>query len=101
MLVYGNNVSNTVCTDNNIGLILNLFQLLSIDTNLFKNITPAYWLSMKNGFNKVQKNISRKETANIKFHSISNKTFSLYKKIFITLQYFRDILGIFFKYKFL
>ena len=56
---------------------------------------------MKNGFNEVKKNISKKETANIKFHSISNKTFSLYKSIFITLQYFRDILGIFFKYKFL
>ena len=60
---------------------------------------------MKTGFNKVQKNISREETANIKnFTGQPTKQFfelvDFIKKIFITLQYSRDILGIFLKQKF-
>ena len=53
-----------LCTDNNVVLLLNFFQLPNIDKNLFKTFLSSV-LSMKNGFTKVQKNISREETVNI------------------------------------
>ena len=62
---------------------------------------------MKSIFNKVQKNISRQETAcqYWKFHRITHKTilctFWLHENIFITLQCSGDILGIFLKKKFM
>ena len=59
---------------------------------------------MYNGFNKVQENIAREETANItnfNFQFSNNfLNFLTPKNIFLTLQYSEDIVGIFLKQKF-
>ena len=60
---------------------------------------------MQNGFNKVQKNIAREQTANIKISLDDQENnflnFLTSKNIFINLQYSKDVLGIFLKQIFL
>ena len=51
-----------LCIDNNIALN---FPATKHRYELFQNVTLISLLSMKNGFNKVQKNISKEQTANI------------------------------------
>ena len=55
-----------LCVDNNIVLILIFFSAVKHRYEAFQKITLRALLSVKNGFNKVQQNISREETANIK-----------------------------------
>ena len=55
-----------LCIDNDMVLILVFFPAAKHRYELFQNCTLGSLLSMKNGFNEVQKNISREETANIK-----------------------------------
>ena len=52
--------------DNNAALILFFFRTAKHRYEPFQNITLSSLLSMKNDFNKVQENISREGTANIK-----------------------------------
>ena len=53
-----------LCIDNNARLFLNLTAKHRYEP--FQNITLSSLLSMKNSFNKVQKNISREKTASSK-----------------------------------
>ena len=54
-----------LCIDNNVALII-IFLAAKRRYEPFQDITLSSLFSMKNGSNKVQKNISREDTANIK-----------------------------------
>ena len=79
-------------------LILNFYQLSSIDTNLFKTLIEKRFQYSS------EKHFERGEWQYENFHRITHKTifwtFWLHKNIFITLQYSGNILGIFLKQKF-
>ena len=54
-----------LCIDNNVALII-IFLAAKRRYEPFQDILLSSLFSMKNGSNKVQKNISREDTANIK-----------------------------------
>ena len=55
-----------LCIDNNVELIIIFFPAAKRRYEPFQNIALSSLFSMKNGFGKVHKNISREETANTK-----------------------------------
>ena len=98
---YIKNLMEKIYNNYNNVLILKLYQLSSIDTNLFKTNTLFKWKTVSIKFRKI---LQERRLPILKFSQDNPQkffwTFWLHKNIFITLQYPRDILEIFLKQKF-